>query len=164
MTTGIAKDTLNLRSGPSSGTAIARVIPTGTQLTILGTSGDWLNVQTPDSAVGYVMATYVDVQVELTAQPVAQPAPQPAMPTTATVSTASMPVAAPPASAAPVTVVVSNKMLTFPGDTLNVRSSPVVVDNPDNKIETLQHGAQVQPLEDEASLNAKIGSTKDQGQ
>src|SRR5258708_34413704 len=67
------------------------------------------------------------------------------------------------AAGSPTVVVVSNKKLTFAGDILNVRSAPAIIDNPDNKIETLTAGASVQPLEDDASLSQKVGSTKDKG-
>src|SRR5258708_23151177 len=142
MTIGITKDRLNLRTKPGTDQPVLHVIPTGTQLTILATAGDWLQVQAPDGSTGYVAAAYVDVQ-NGGAAPTAAPAPAASAPT-------------------PVTVVVSNKLLTFSGDILHVRSAPAMVDNPDNKIETLQAGAQVQPLEDDASLSKKVGTTKDQ--
>src|SRR5258708_38086534 len=150
MPIGITKDRLNLRTKPGTDQPVLRVIPTGTQLNILATSGDWLQVQAPDGSTGYVATAFVDVQgAASTPTPAAAPAPTSA--------------AAPAASApTPVTVVVSNKLLTFAGDILHVRSAPAMVDNPDNKIETLQAVAQVQPLEDDASLSKKVGTTKDQ--
>src|SRR5690349_5694898 len=55
----------------------------------------------------------------------------------------------------------SAKLLTFGTDILNVRSSPQIAANPDNKIEVLQKGATVQPLESDASLAQKVGSIQD---
>src|SRR4051794_39481472 len=101
MTTGIANDTLNLRTGPSTEQSIVRVIQPNTQLTILGTSGDWLNVKTPDGAVGYVVAKYVDLQGAAPSSPQAAPPP------------VSQPASQPPAN--------SNKVLSFGTDILNVR-------------------------------------------
>src|SRR4051794_8216734 len=135
MTTGIAKDTLNLRTGPSTEQSIVRVIQPNTELTVLGTSGDWLNVKAPDGAVGYVVAKYVDLGGAILA---AQPNPQPIAP------------------------VYSTKALSFGTDILNVRSSPQLSTSPDNKIEVLQMGATILPLETDASLGSKVGSTQDQ--
>src|SRR5579871_175053 len=156
MSIGITKDRLNLRTKPGTDQLVLRVIPTGTQLTVLAKDGDWLQVQAPDGATGYVAAAYVDVQsgTSTTMQtPAAASAPSPAP----------APAPSPASAPAPVTVVVSNKLLTFSSDILNVRSAPAIVSSPDNKIETLQAGAQIQPLEDDASLSKKVGTTSDQG-
>src|SRR5215470_16044411 len=140
MSIGITKDRLNLRTKPGTDQPVLQVIPTGTQLTILATSGDWLQVQAPDGSTGYVAAAFVDVQGGASAAPPTSPAAAPG----------SAPITTITAEPTPVTVVVSNKLLTFSGDILHVRSAPAIVNNPDNKIETLQPGAQMQPLEDDA--------------
>lgn len=122
MTTGITKEAINLRSGPSSTKRILRLLDKGTTVTILETSGDWYKVEAPDKTTGYVGAQFVEVQSDK-----------------------------PPV-----------QLLTVPGDSLNVRSEPRIVASPDNRIETVLQGATLTPLEDAASLTAKVGTTSQQ--
>src|SRR5258706_6359495 len=110
MTTGINKETLNLRSSPDGNARIVRVIQPNSKLLILETKLDWLRVQIPDGSIGYVAAQYVTVQGDA---PTAQPA-QPAAPVVVPV------VVAPVVTTAP-----APTMLIVPGDSLNVRSAPV---------------------------------------
>ncbi|MEP7287743.1 MAG: SH3 domain-containing protein [Chloroflexota bacterium] len=242
MAIAIAKDRVNLRTGPSTSDSVIRVIIPTTQLTILETTGDWLKVQADDATIGYVMGQFFDIQntapvAAPTSSPVAtvgaSPAPTavsspapidstsaaaptpvvtisgnptptvvsnptptdptaasaptvvvtisgttppatvssvaPVDPTPATVASnpaptaATAPTPATTSSTAPAAVPVSSKLLGFPGDTLNVRSTPAIVTSPDNKIETLLNGAIMTPLEDDATLATKVGSTRDQG-
>src|SRR5215470_2298411 len=108
MSIGITKDRLNLRTKPGTDQPVLQVIPTGTQLTILATSGDWLQVQAPDGSTGYVAAAFVDVQSgtspsTTTSAPASAPTPSAA------------PAPTPASAPTPVTVVISNKLLTFSG-------------------------------------------------
>ena len=137
MATGTTKDRLNLRAAPDTRAAVLQVLPPATQIEILENAGAWLKVKAPDSSVGYVAADFVTITADGGASPAA-----PAAATTAT----------------------STRMLGFTGDILNVRSSPGIQSNPDNKIETLSAGAQLTPLEDDNSLNSKIGTTNQQNQ
>jgi uncharacterized protein YgiM (DUF1202 family) len=52
-------DKVYLRSGPSTEGAPLAVLSAGDRVTILGTTGTWTNVQTPDGKVGYVHHRYV---------------------------------------------------------------------------------------------------------
>ena len=50
---------LRLRTAPSFSATILKSYNTGTVVEILGTSGDWYNVKTPDNKAGYMYSTYV---------------------------------------------------------------------------------------------------------
>ncbi len=50
---------LRLRTAPSYDAAILKSYNTGTVVEILGTSGDWYNVKTPDNKAGYMLKAYV---------------------------------------------------------------------------------------------------------
>ena len=52
-------DKVYLRSGPSTEGAPLAVLSAGDRVTILGTTGTWTNIQTPDGKVGYVHHRYV---------------------------------------------------------------------------------------------------------
>jgi uncharacterized protein YgiM (DUF1202 family) len=52
-------DKVYLRSGPSTEGAPLAVLSAGDRVTILGSTGTWANVQTPDGKVGYVHHRYV---------------------------------------------------------------------------------------------------------
>jgi uncharacterized protein YraI len=57
----------NMRKGPGAAFAIVQVVPSGSQLTILGESGGWYNVQyrsaTAAVSSGYITKTLVDTRV-----------------------------------------------------------------------------------------------------
>lgn len=58
---------LNLRTGPSTSTAIAGSLVSGTQVTILETSGEWYKVQVLSNGrvvTGYVFAEYITVKAD----------------------------------------------------------------------------------------------------
>jgi len=52
-------DKVYLRSGPGTEGAPLAVLSAGDRVTILGSTGTWTNVQTPDGKVGYVHHRYV---------------------------------------------------------------------------------------------------------
>ena len=52
---------LRLRTAPSLDATILGSYYTGTVVEILGTSGDWYNVKTPDDQAGYMYATYITI-------------------------------------------------------------------------------------------------------
>jgi len=183
--TGITKVNLNLRSAPSAQGTILQTLPKGTTITILDLTADWLHVTAPDSTNGYVSAQYVDVQPLTPAAPPTSPVvtvppappvvttpPSPPVVTTPPITpTPPVPPAtpidttpiAPPTAPAPPTGVGITKLLVPSGASLNVRSSPAIVASPDNKIETVQAAQVLIPLESDASVASKIGTTQDQG-
>lgn len=55
----VAVDTLNLRRGPGTGYEVRGTMPRGTRLTILGRSGEWLNVRTPWPVEGWAHGAYI---------------------------------------------------------------------------------------------------------
>ena len=52
---------LRLRTGPSYDATILKSYYTGTVVEILGTSGDWYNVKTPDNKAGYMHSDYISL-------------------------------------------------------------------------------------------------------
>ncbi len=162
MATGTTKQNLNLRGDPSTNNPPLQTIPKGTTIQIIGTAGDWLQVQAPDGTKGYVLASFVDLQpadtTSQTTQPVQSTQTNPPVQTTLPPA----PVIGPPAAA--VTTTTLAKLLVPIGQTLNIRSSPAISANPDNKIETVQSDAVLTPIESDSSVAAKIGTTQQQNQ
>jgi len=86
-------DRVYLRSGPSTDGAPLGVLSAGDRVTILGNTGAWTNVQTPDGKVGYVHHRYVvpitgsaaesvaEMQAQAPTPPVSAPTPAAAQPT-----------------------------------------------------------------------------------
>ncbi|MBQ9010311.1 MAG: SH3 domain-containing protein [Clostridia bacterium] len=62
-------DVLNLRKSASTAAAILATIPYGTQVTVLGTEGDWSRIQY-GTLSGYVKSEYLKEEQENTAEPV----------------------------------------------------------------------------------------------
>lgn len=52
---------LRLRQAPSTSSITLASYPTGTQVTVLGASGQWMYVRTPDGRYGYMSASYLRV-------------------------------------------------------------------------------------------------------
>lgn len=147
MASGITKSNLNLRGDPSTQNPPLETIPEGTTIQIIELQGDWYRVRAPDGQMGYVASAFIDLQ-PATADPAASVNTLPLAPI--------IPPPAPPVSA--------TKLLVPNGPTLNVRSAPLISNNPDNKIEVLQGDAVLTPLESDASVAAKVGTTSDQNQ
>lgn len=60
-----SKNSLNLRSGPSTDYSVLKSLPTGTEITIIGkTDNNWYQIQIDDQ-VGFVAAKYVSEPVEI---------------------------------------------------------------------------------------------------
>jgi len=64
----------------------------------------------------------------------------------------------------PTTPPTSSKQITSASGNLNVRSAPMISTSPDNKIDAVTAGDALTPLEDDASVSAKVGTTQDQNQ
>ena len=58
---GLTKDDVNLRSGAGTGYAALTTLPSGTAVSVLGSSGGWLKVAY-DGKTGYMSAEFVTVQ------------------------------------------------------------------------------------------------------
>src|SRR5438876_148246 len=57
--TATTKEGAHLRQGPSASTALLGELPPRTTLDVLGTSGGWRQVRTPEGTVGYVWAEHL---------------------------------------------------------------------------------------------------------
>ncbi len=150
MSTGTTKVNLNLRSGPDPSNPVLKVLPQGTQVTVLDMpSAGWVHAQAPDGTVGYLAAQYVDLPpVTITVNP-PQADSQPVIP---------------PIVTQPVTQPTATKLLVATGNGVNVRSSAGVVNNPDNKIDAVAAAEAMTPLESDSAVAAKIGTTEAQNQ
>src|SRR5690349_10127954 len=58
----------------------------------------------------------------------------------------------------PTTPTTSSKLITSTSGNLNVRSAPMITTSPDNKIDSVTAGDALTPLEDDASVTAKVGT------
>lgn len=54
---------ITLRTGPSMGNRVIKMIPSGRSLEVLSTSGDWAEVKLPNGDQGWVMARYLSPEV-----------------------------------------------------------------------------------------------------
>ena len=53
---------VNMRSGPSTSTALIGTVAKGTKCEVLGKSGDWYQVKTPQGKIGYIRGDYLKVE------------------------------------------------------------------------------------------------------
>jgi len=117
---------LNLRAGPSQAYAIVAVYVQGTTLKVIGKeqSGEWLQVQAPDSKVGWMSAALLQVNIPLINIPLAtvptlRPRPTP------------KPTAVPePATPAPQIDPPTPTAVEAPIDTPALTNTPVPADTP----------------------------------
>jgi len=100
-------DQLNLREGPGFSYKIAKTLPRGEVMTVLGRSsdGDWIEVHLQDGSGGWVFSSYLLTSANLSALPVSQasggPVSQPVAPVVPAVP------AAPAAAASPFAISVT---------------------------------------------------------
>ena len=55
----VSPSSLNLRTSPSTQSQVVAVYQRGTKVTVLGTSGKWTRVRTPDGKTGYMLTSYL---------------------------------------------------------------------------------------------------------
>src|SRR5579859_8036534 len=136
-TTGTTKTDLNLRQSPSVQATILEKLPKSTPLTILDDTDQtsgWLHVTAPDGQVGYAAIQFVDIA-----------------------AASSMP----PSSSTPSKLLVPN---VPGGHALNVRSTPAIATNPDNRVDQVKTGETMAPLENDGAVAAKVGTTQPENQ
>ncbi len=152
------EDDLALRAEPSVGGFLWKRMLMGTELTCLepkatakaklGVNGQWINVQDPTGAQGYVAAWYVADTKGGTAAP--------ATPTTATVAAAMPAATAKPATLAPAAVKLPQGALAFlPIEELSFRTQPVIA--PETLIRRIPPTEQVVSVEPANQVIPKVG-------
>ena len=65
---------VNMRSGASTSTALIGTVAKGTKCEVLGKSGDWYQVKTPQGKIGYIRGDYLKVE-SVTVTPTPTPTP-----------------------------------------------------------------------------------------
>lgn len=72
----VTASTLNVRSGPSTGSDVIGKLQTGQQVTVIGREGDWLFVEA-GAGQGWVSGQYTSTSLPAAPTPTPPPAPQP---------------------------------------------------------------------------------------